>query len=190
MIQLCEHRSINRCENSYLKHCLWNRLSLHALCSLHCSAAQMHVEGSVICPIGKGWHINNYTLEIKIKIIAVWYLNECHWSNLHMTGSLLSSGLPPYVFTVKSMPIASISTVWEIMEHCNVLCCSGAYLSAWGSVPTSSTWKSKPLTYSTGNVLLWNIPGTSPFSSSSVVCCWGPQMSVYLGWEFPSRTVP
>lgn len=94
-----------------------------------------------------------------------------------MTGSPLSSGLPPYVFTVKSMPIASVSTVWEIMEHCNGLCCAGAYLSAWGSVPTSSTWKSKPLTYSTGNVLLWNIPGTSPFSSSSVVCCWGPQMS-------------
>lgn len=28
-----------------------------------------------------------------------------------------------------------------------------------------------------GNVLLWNTPSTFPLSSSSVICCWEPQMS-------------
>lgn len=75
---------------------------------------------------------------------------QCKSLNLHVTGSLPSSGLPPYIFTVKSMPMATRSTVWEIMDHCSVLCCAGAYPSAWGSVPTSTPWKSKPLTYCNG----------------------------------------
>lgn len=68
---------------------------------------------------------------ILINIIEAPY-SSCQYKsfNLHVTGTLPSSGLPPYIFTIKSTPMASRSTVWENMEYCSVLCCPGAYPSA------------------------------------------------------------